>query len=266
MKKFTFICLTILLIFAFTIPVAAQYGPLSWSETAAKVLREGILYPEPADYFVFFDDFFEFKVNCISDSSWILTVVSAGSGDSAITIPDSLGGVMMIESAANENDGANVQWHTPLFMPSTTQDLQFEARVSISEFTQSDVCIGIISEDESSLTATVDGIYFLKADEDTVIYAVSTKNSISKSTECMTGTAVGDSVAFVDNTWKTLGFDWDKVDLKFYIDGGLVATHAYASIDTIPTDALLTPTIAFLNGAAAVESLCVDYMWVRQDR
>lgn len=259
MRKFIFIFLSILLIFAFTIPVFAQYGPLSWSKTASKVLREGILYPEPADYFVFFDDFFDFKVNCISDSSWILTDVSAGTGTSTITLPDSLGGMLFFESAANENDGVNIQWHTEMFMPATDKDLLFEARVNISEYIQSDFCIGLITEDETPMAATVDGIYFMKADGDSVIDAMSTKDSDSKTTS--TG------IEFVDNTWITLGFVWNKVDLKYYINGALVATHNYAAAgDSIPTDAELTPTIAFLNGAAAVESLYVDYTWFRQDR
>ncbi len=267
MKKFTFVCLAILLIVALTIPAFTQNDPGSWTRAAGKVLREGILYPEPADYFVFFDDFFKLTINSISDSSWILTDVSAGTGTSTITVPDSLGGMLWFESAANEDDGVNIQWHAEMFMPAIDKDLYFEAQVNISEYIESDLCIGLVSEDETPMADTVDGIYFLKADDDSIIYAVSVKNTTAKkTTACKIGTAVGDSLEFVDNVWKKLSFIWNKVNLRFYIDGYLVATHEYASIDSIPTDAELTPTIAFLNGAAAVESLYVDYFWSRQDR
>lgn len=271
MKKFTFVCLSILLLVALlvalSVPVLTQTGANAWNQTAMKVLREGILYPEPADFFVFFDEFFDYLPNDSDQVGYINTLVSEGTGTTTITVLDESGGILRCINAGNEDDGANVQWHAETFIPATTKDLQFEARVKLSEYIQSDFLIGLVDIDTDVFTDPTDGIFFLKSDGDSIIYAMNIMDTTnSDSLACKIGTAVGDSSEFVDNTWKTLGFEWNKVDLNFYIDGYLVATTEYASIANIPTDAELTPTIAFLNGAAAVESLYVDYFWTRQER
>jgi len=100
---------------------------------AHKVTRYG-LYPKKINDWVFFeDDFLEFRKNSSDEKGWIETAVSVGTGTSAFAKADGHGGILHGVSAANENDGAQIQWVSEFVLLQAHKRMFFEAKLKISE-------------------------------------------------------------------------------------------------------------------------------------
>lgn len=168
--------------------------------------------------------------------SWTQTAVSAGTGTSIIKGIAS--GKILTYASANENDGIQMQWPTEPFALTSDDPLHFGVKFQISEKTQSDAMIGIATVGTTALGGVTDGVYFLTADGSAAMTFVNEKATTATSSAAMT---------LVDATDYWAEFVWNGTDLKAYIDGVLVATHT----TNLPT-AVLTPTIAYLNGTGTM--------------
>jgi hypothetical protein len=92
-------------------------------------------------------------------------------------------------------------------------------------------------------------VYFRKVDASTSVAFVTEKDSTETET---TGV-----LTFAADTDYLLEFYFDGTSVEAFVDGVSVATHTA----DIPDNELLTPSIHFLTGDAAAETMQID--WVR---
>lgn len=220
-----------------------------------KIARYGIYPKKIVEWFNWKDDFEGWNED--NDSGWIETAVSIGTGTSALAKADGHGGILHGVSAANENDGAQIQWASEFVRLTSYKRMFFECRLKISEKTQSDLLVGLCIRDTSVIAGLSDGIFFMKDDGDANIDCVTVKDTSHTDDE-------DSGVDIADATYVRLGIFWDGVKLNYYIDGKMVQSLSTAA--NIPTDEDLTPTIAFLNGSADVRTWDIDYIRVEMER
>lgn len=204
------------------------------------------------DVFKFEEDFIGIVAASDALVGWTTTLVEAGAGESTVTIPDGSGGELLITTDANEDDGAQLQKIGENFGCASTNDLlYFGIRLKCGEATQNDFIVGLCITDTTLLGGMTDGIYFRKVDGATAVKAVTEKDS--------TETESGSVHTLAADTYVTLEFTFDQGTdtVYFFVNGTQVAT----STTNIPDDELLTPSIAYLSGNAAIETMTVD--WVR---
>lgn len=205
------------------------------------------------DVFEFFDDFVRF-VSASADAQigWTTTLVETGAGETTIATQDGTGGELLITTDAADNDGANLQVIKEAFgllTSASNRNVYFGIRMKSGEATQSDFLVGLCITDTDLLGGLSDGVYFRKVDGSTAVAAVTEKDS--------TETETASVATFAADTYVILEFYYVGGSVYFYVDGTLVATHTA----NIPDDELLTPSIHFLTGNAAIETMTVD--WVR---
>jgi len=203
------------------------------------------------DVIKYHEDFTHIAVASDALTNWTVTLVEAGAGDTTVTRPDASGGTLLITTDANEDDGANLQLTTGESWGFAATDFgtYFGIRFKSGEATQSDILVGLCITDTTLLGGMTDGVYFEKLDGGTGISFVTEKNSNETQTDSL-GT-------FVADTWTTLEFFGTGPSIRALINGIVVATH----IANIPDDELLTPSIHFLTGNAAAETMTID--WIR---
>jgi prepilin-type processing-associated H-X9-DG protein len=213
--------------------------------------RERLVAAIGPDAYTFFDDFTHQNLaSADAPLGWTVTLVEGGGGESTITKPDGSGGHLLLTTDANDNDGVNMQAAGEAFGFAAEQTATyFGIRLKCSEATQSDFLVGLCITDTTLLGGLTDGVYFEKLDGGTGISFVTEKDSTETQTDSL-GTLAAD-------TWVLLEFYGDGSSIRAYINGSLVATHT----TNIPDNELLTPSIHFLTGDAAAETLTVD--WVR---
>lgn len=203
------------------------------------------------DVVEFFDDFAKSPLSGADAlHGWTVTLVEGGAGETTITHPDGAAGEILITTDAAENDGANLQMTGEAFgLFTSARQGYFGIRLKSGEATQSDFLVGLCITDTDLLGGVSDGIYFRKVDGSTSVAAVTEKNSTETETAAV--------LTFAADTYYVLEFYFDGTSVYFYVDGTLVATHTANICD----DELLTPSIHFLTGNAAAETMTVD--WVR---
>jgi len=184
----------------------------------------------------------------------VLTVVSAGTGDSIIS-PDVTGNNWAkITNAANEYDGVNYQINGEAFLLATNKPFYFGARLSISDATQSDLLIGLAETDTTLMAVDTahaiavggDGLFFSKLDGVT-----STIANVYDGGAAVASVACGT----MDTDKHTYEIYFDGQFVNFYIDGVLQTKTA----DSLP-NAAMTPSINFRAGAAAAKTCTIEWM------
>lgn len=182
---------------------------------------------------------------------WTTTLVEAGAGgESTVTRTDGSGGLLLLTTDNAEDDGINLQVTSESFKPGASGNQSyFGIRFKSGEATQNDILVGMCILDTTLLGGMTDGIYFEKLDGGTSISAVTEKNSTETQTDSL-GT-------FAADTFTIWEWFFDGTTVRFFIDGALVASHTTNICD----DEELTPSIHFLTGNAAVETMTID--WIR---
>lgn len=203
--------------------------------------------------FVFHDDFFATPVA----ADWTTTEIKVGAAGSVASTA-TVGGQLLITTAANDDDGTQLQAVFANFLPAAGKDIWFETRmklVTAAKHVQSDLLVGLAADDTTVLAAPQNGIYFTKADGSALVGAVTNK-ATTKTTSAGVFTLAPD-------TWYRLGFFVDGVSgCSFYVNGELVATQDSTTIPIVE----LTPTFAVLNGEAGATAWRVDYIRCTQIR
>jgi hypothetical protein len=210
---------------------------------------------DPATVSTFFDDFHSFQITSGNDLGWISTEVEAGAGDAALTIDNSANGILKVVNDAADDDSVELQYNAECWKLAASKPLWFEARLKVSDATQSDLLVGLCITDTTAITGVTDGVYIKKDDGDANLDSVTMKDSTPTA-----NSAIG---TLVDNTFIRLGIFCDGVSaVYFYVDGVLVATHTTNICD----DEELTITLAYQNGAAAAKTAYYDYVKAVQVR
>lgn len=183
------------------------------------------------------------------DNFWTVTRVEAGAGESTVTRGDASGGVLVLTTDANENDGINMQLLGESFKLQADVPLYFGIRLKLSEATQSDFFVGLAITDTDILGGVTDRIGFEKLDGSTDIKGMLEKDS----TETLTA-----SLKTAGTDYVILEFFWDGAAVEMFADGVSVATPA---VTNLPDDEELRVTLQFLAGASGAKTLTID--WVR---
>lgn len=184
---------------------------------------------------------------------WTVTLVEAGAGESTITSGNVTGGVLLLTTDANDNDGINMQLTGEAFKMTTSQAMAYYGiRLQANEVVQSDLLVGLCITDTDLLGGLTDGAYFRKVDGSAVIETITEKNSGETATAAVK--------TLIVDTWTTLELVYDYAmsvpHVYFFVDGVQVAEHLL----TIPDDEELTPSIHFLSGSVGAKILSVDWL------
>ena len=181
-------------------------------------------------------------------TAYTTTAVSAGAGDSIVAQTTDAGGALLFTSAANEDDGIQIQLGGESFKLDAAYPLYFGIRLKGNAVDQSAILAGICITDTTLLGGMSDGIYFQSVDATGAVTLEVEKDSTASSL------AVG---TLVDDAYLTLEFYWDGTTLTAWVDG--VETTA-VTVTNLPDDEELTPSIAFLTGEAVANTMTVDWM------
>jgi hypothetical protein len=201
------------------------------------------------DVIRYFEDFVCPQVASDALAGWITTLVEAGAGESTVTVPDIVGGALLLTTDAAENDGISLQMDGESFQVATGRDLYFGIRFQISDATQSDFFVGLAITDTTPLGGVTDGIYFQK-DDGAATFKATTEKDSTETNSAAIGTITAATNVILE-IWMS------GLTAYFYVNGTRVATHT----TNLPDDEALTPTIQFLTGEAVAKTMQID--WIR---
>ena len=205
---------------------------------------------DPTKYHTYWDDFDTTPIA----AQWTLTATSAGSGTSAITVPDADGGLARITTAANENDGIYAEWISETFKLESGKKTWLKCRLSVGDAAQSDWLIGLHSTDTTPHDATMRYI-FESVDGSAAVYF----NNDNNTTDSDSSTVA----TMADDTFITLSAYYDGVtSIQLFANDALVTTM---SSITVPA-AEMAVGFGYINGAAGAETADVDYILVIKER
>lgn len=200
----------------------------------------------PTKFHTYWEDF-----DYYTAANWTVTETQAGATQA---LTDGDGGLLLLTNSAADDDLVALQKVGESFRFAAGKKLWFEARLKVSDATQSDLTVGLQITDTSPLDVT-DGVFFIKADGSTsVTLRVEKNNTASTAT-------VG---TMADDTFITLAFYYDGVSQVQYAVNGVVG--GAVAVTNLPDDEDLTVSFALQNGEAVAKTMTVDYIFVAEDR
>ena len=207
--------------------------------------------PAPHKYHSYFNDFDTYLA-----SDWTITTTEDGTGSATEALADGDGGILLVTTAAGDNDHDFFQLVKEGFKYESGKQLAFHIRFKSNDATQSDIVAGLQLTDTSPLDVT-DGIFFLKSDGAATISFIVEKDS-TQSTLTLPN-------SLADDTFMTLGFVYDPKDQKFHVFQNNVLAGTVVSTN-VPDNEELTVSFGIQNGAAAAKTLTVDYIGASKER
>lgn len=212
-------------------------------------LGEFIL-PDMTSAHVYFEDFDYFAA-----ADWTITTVEDGTGDATEALADEDGGVLLITNDDADDDSDFFNKVGESFLMEAGKKAWFEARLKVSDATQSDWVMGLQITDTTPLDVS-DGIFFRKDDGDANIDFV-----VEKGDTATTASAIA---ANADDTYVRLSFYYDGVGLiRYYVDGVMQGSLVD---DNLPDDEVLTVSFGIQNGTDAAKTMSVDYILAAKER
>lgn len=199
------------------------------------------------DFHKFFNDFDAYVA-----ANW--TVTETGSGSRALTNVD--GGCLLVTNAAADNDLNQFQLAVESFKFETGKILYFEARVKLSDVTQSDFFMGLSITDTSLIVSQpTDAIYFGSDDGDALLdFHIGKNGTYTDSTGVAT---------LVNDTFVRLAFYYDGVAMQVLVDDVVVAKPV---LTNICDDEELAVSFCIMNGEAVAKTLTIDYIFCAKER
>lgn len=206
--------------------------------------------PELCEYF---NDFLSTQDYAATD--WTITTTEAGAGSATEAIAaDEKYGALLITNDDADNDVDNLQLNEENWLMEAGKQVWFETRIKVGDVDEADMFIGLAITDTTCRDAS-DKAGFLLADGSASLSCESTKNTTSTTTSAI--------ATLADATYVVLGFHWDgKAKIEYFVNRSLVATHTANICD----DENLAVSINLQNGAAAANTITVDYIYVAQER
>ena len=186
-----------------------------------------------------------------------LNITEAGGGDStAVITANGTGGQLLITTAANEDDGYQMQITGEAFQLEGNFPCYFGIRFQVNDADQTDVLFGLCITDNDCLGGVTDGLYFRSPDESAVLSAVAEQDS---------GESTSAVATLTDAAWVTAEWLFDGDEVVFYINGVEVASLA-ATDANFPDDEDMTLTMELLTGEAVANTCNIDWVRVIQCR
>lgn len=238
--------------------------PVGGLTTAAQTDPLGLFgLPDPTKWIVYWNDMCNGWDTIPNATDQNYTVTKTGAG--TVAAADGLGGWAVLTNAAADNDAVFIQRKGEAFRWSSSKRMFFEARLKVSDATESDVVVGLQITDTTPLDVT-DGFFFLKADgAATVDFLVEKNNTASSATACAT---------MVSDTFIKLGFAYNgrpeivagvaTYQFQVFVDG-VFKTYVNATTN-VCDDEDLCISFGVQNGEAVAKSLTVDYIFAALER
>jgi hypothetical protein len=222
-------------------------GNLAYYDTHLKRIIDAI----GPDVVKYVDDFVYLPVDDTTGdpTAFTTTVVEAGASNTTVTSGNESGGVLLITTDANENDGANLQLNGESFELTADQHLYFGARVKVSEATQSDLFIGLAITDTDILGGVTDRIGFQSVDGEDALDFVLEKDS--------TETKIDDVGTLVADTYYFLEFYFDGTGIEVFVDGVSMSTPV---VTNLPNDEQMRVSVQFLAGSTTAKTCSIDFI------
>jgi hypothetical protein len=202
----------------------------------------------PQSGYGYFNDFITF-----SEDEWTITVVEVGTGNSTIAMKDEAGGILRVNCAANENDGAQAQSDGECIVIPAAGSIAMEARINLTDdATQSDAFFGLATVDTSIIAGAPNDVILWRKDDGDTNWDFLTDTAGSPTTTTGAHTAVAD-------TWVILGFTFDGTTVYPYVDG----VRGTGITTTIPTATEMMISFGYLNGAGSAQNEGMDIDWIK---
>lgn len=217
--------------------------------------------PDPTKWITYFNDMcggWDTLPNA-TDQNYVVTKTGAGT----VAATDGAGGLCVLTNAAADNDAVFIQRKGEAFRWNSLKRMFFEARLKVSDATQSDVVVGLQITDTTPLDVT-DGLFFLKADDAATFQFRVEKNDAASTLAC--GSMVSD-------TFIRMGFAYNGsavVDgatvypFTVFIDGRAIGVVNAST--NVPDDEDLCISVGVQNGEAVAKSLTIDYIFAAVER
>jgi hypothetical protein len=203
--------------------------------------------PAPTKFHTYYEDFDYYVA-----ANWTVTETQAGATQA---LTDGDGGLLLITNTAADDDLVALQKVGESYRFASGKELFFEARLKVSDATQSDVVIGLQITDATPLDVS-DGVFFIKADGSTSVSLLVEKNG--------TATTTSSVATMANDTFISLGFYYDGASsIQYFVDGVVKGTSVTTNL---PDDEDMTVSIALQNGEAVAKTMTVDYVFVAKER
>lgn len=207
---------------------------------------------DPAKWNTYFNDFQDYA------SGDFITTRAGVTPTEALT--NETGGVLLQTTTAGATDSTFSQKRGESFLLVAGKRALFRTRFKGSDATTSDLLCGLQITDTTPL-AVSDGVYFYKPT------AAATVNLIvAKASSLVTTSAIA---TMVNATHMDLAWYYDGVSsLVYYVDSvqkGTVTVTTTAAGDLLPA-VTITPSYGIQNGAAAVKTMSIDYIFAAIER
>jgi hypothetical protein len=203
--------------------------------------------PAPTKFHTYYEDFDYYVA-----ANWTVTETQAGATQA---LTDGDGGLLLITNTAADDDLVALQKVGESYRFASGKELFFEARLKVSDATQSDVVIGLQITDTTPLDVS-DGVFFIKADGSTSVSLLVEKDG--------TATTTSSVATMANDTFISLGFYYDGASsIQYFVDGVVKGTSVTTNL---PDDEDMTVTIALQNGEAVAKTMTVDYVFVAKER
>ena len=204
------------------------------------------ILPDVTKAHTYFNDFDTYLA-----ADWVVTEV----GVATQALADEDNGVLLLTNAAADNNSSFSQKVGESFKFETGKKLWFEAKLKVSDATDSDWIVGLQITDTTPLAVT-DGVYFRKDDDDANIDFVVIKDS--------TATTAAAIAVNADATYVRLSFYYDGVDeIVYFVDGVRIGSSVTTNL---PDDEELTISFGVQNGEAVAKTMSVDYILAAKTR
>lgn len=203
--------------------------------------------PSPTKFHSYMEDF-----DYYAAGDWTVTETDAGATQA---LTDGDGGLLLVTNTAADNDLVGIQKKGESFRFTAGKKMFFEARFKVSDATQSDLTIGLQITDATPLDIT-DGVFFIKADGSTSVSFLVEKNNTATTTAAV--------ATMADDTFITLGFNYDGGSVMEYCVNGVVA--GTSAVTNLPDDEDLAISFALQNGEAVAKTMTVDYIFCAKER
>lgn len=219
---------------------------------------------DPTKWHVFIEDFDSRDIALATPTNWTVTKVGLGT----VAESNTQGAGVLITNAAADNDSVAAQVTSRGFAMTDGKKAIFEARLKVSNATQSDIFMGISVNDTTPIgaaaseeTGVADGIFFLKVDGSTEIEAhVRDASSTTFSKDTGLGTMADDT--FVSVAWAWNG----KEEMKLYVNGVHKGTFAAKIADLPASTIVMSVNMMLQNGDAVARNMTVDRVIMAMER
>ena len=222
----------------------------------------------PQDVHVFLDDFRAPLIGAAGATTWLGSLVGAGTTALALAGTDDdqslAGGILAVVASATAADGENLTVHGESFQIKDGYPLYFECRYQSVDASDIDAWFGLTNSDTEIIAGGVTESVGFEIKIGSIYY------TSSHTTEAQTDTGLD----LTDAKFSRFAFFFDGVDtITFYVDldddGGFVQVGTKTVSTTahyVPENVMLTPTIEVINHATGAETAYIDYILVAQER